>query len=228
MTFDTFNLNKEILPIEIINLIYHFIDDFRQLLKLRRINKFNKLLIDQTLHLYYNKLQLLNNQLPVIEFKNITLEQKSRNIISSYHIEELRQKELISRPYYSLIRESALKGHNIFKKFLNLKKNGFCNQLSNIMASDFNSNQIKEVIKLKKLGIDKHGCMNLVENYDKQELKTALNIINKGFNWCYASLSLKKFNNEQIQRMIKLREIGLSDREAYSKIEINVFIDLQL
>lgn len=228
MSYDTFSCNKELIPIEIINIIYHFVDEFKQLLKLRRINKFNKLLIDQTLHLYYNKLRLLNNQLPVIEFKNITLEQKSRNIISSYYIEELRQKEIRNNPYYSSIRESALKGHNIFKIFLNLKSNGFCNTLSNIMASDFNSDQIKEVIKLKKLGIDKHGCMNLVENYNKQELKTAVNIISKGFNWCYAALSLKHFTPQQIERMIRLREMGLNDGHSYHKIELAIYIDLDI
>jgi hypothetical protein len=228
MEFDSFNLNGRILPIEIINLIFRYIYNFDEILKFRILNKFNKLLIDQTLHLYYNQLRQFNNQLPIIELKNLNLEQKTRNIISSYNIEELRQKVIISRPYYRAIRYSALKGHDIFKKFLKLKNIGFCDTLSNLMAQKFNFNQIKEVIKLKKLGIDKHGCMNLVENFDNQQLKTAVYIINKGFNWCYASLGLRKFNLEQIDRMIKLKEIGLTDTQAYHKIEISVYIDLDI
>lgn len=222
MSYISFNLNNEILPTELINKIYLYIDDFEELIKLRVLNKYNKSLIDNNLHLIYTKLRINNEELPSINFKKLILEQRTKSIISSYQIEKLRHKEILNNPYYSSVRDSASKGHEIFKIYLNLRNNGFCSALSNIMAGDLNSNQIKQAIELKKLGIDKHGCLNLAENCNKLELQTAINIINKGFHWCYAALSIKKFSGDQIKKMIELKNNGLNDIQAFHKIETSI------
>ena len=74
MELDSFNLKGRVLPIEIINLIFKIVNNFDEILKLRTLNKFNKLLIEQRLHIYYNQLRQINNQLPIIEFKNLKVQ----------------------------------------------------------------------------------------------------------------------------------------------------------
>ena len=164
----------------------------------------------------------------MLDLKNLTLEQKTKRIINSYRIEELRQSYIKKKYFPTFTGETALKGHYIFKKFHKLRNHHFNPSLAGMMAEKFDTTKINKVIDLRKTGVEPYGCMNLVENFNSQDIDSVVDLIFKGLSWCYASLCIKNFNNEQIQRMLNLKNKGLTETQAYHKIEINVFIDLEL
>ena len=90
MEFFSFNYNGTTIHDDAVILIYKYLD-FGEVLKMRMLNKFNKILIDENIITFYNKFRKNNTQLP--KFKKILLDlsDKIKMLISNYNIEILRQ-----------------------------------------------------------------------------------------------------------------------------------------
>jgi len=159
-----------------------------------------------------------NTQLPKLDTYNIQLCDIIKTVISNYRIESIRQLEIANLPNYSIVKKSALKGHQHFRKTLKLRNIGFIEEISNIIADKVNYKQFNKVCELKKRGICDYACLDFATILDDYSIEKAIKLIYVGFDWCYAMFSVQKFNDQQIEEMKKLKESGLADSDAYYKI----------
>ena len=119
MKLSTFNFNETLVHKDAIILIYNHLE-FGDILKMRMLNKFNKLLIDENILVFYSKFRKNNTELPKLDTYNMQLCDIIKTVISNYHIEILRQSEIANLPRIDPIKQSALKGFQHFKKTLKL------------------------------------------------------------------------------------------------------------
>lgn len=217
MKLSTFNFNETLVHEDAIILIYNHLE-FGDLLKMRMLNKFNKSLIDENISTFYSNFRKNNTQLPKLDTYNIQLCDIIKTIISNYRIESIRQLEIANLPNYSIVKKSALKGFQHFKKTLKLRNIGFIEEISNIIADKVNCKQFNKVCELKKKGICDYACLDFATILDDYSIEKAIELIYVGFDWCYAMFAVQRFNDQQIQKMINLKESGFADSDAYYKI----------
>jgi hypothetical protein len=229
MELQYFNYNKNILSKDVIILIYSYLDNFDDILKIRLVNKSNKYIIDENIFYYYKKnFKFLSKNLSKFDLINLNLDQKVSKIIFHYHnfIEKMRQKQLNNPNKFSSSYISANKGFKHFKKSWILKHNGIKDHIAEICVDEFNQNQLNICLMLKKLNVDDWGCYSLAKSLDEEKINKALFIIKKNFCWCYAVIALQEFNEFQINKMIKIRELGFSDTESFQQVKILDYMSL--
>ena len=149
MELFSFNYNGTPVHNDAIVLIYKFLE-FGDVLKMRVLNKFNKLLIDNNIIIFYNKCRINNTQLPVIQAHKLDLSSKIRMLISNYNTEILRQSEISNLLIIDPIKKSTLKGYQHFKKTLKLRNIGISTHMADTIVDKVNSEQYDKVCELKK------------------------------------------------------------------------------
>ena len=213
----SFNYNGTIIHDDAIILIYKYLE-FGEVLKMRTLNKFNKLLIDENISTFYNKFRTNNTQLPILKRCSLDLSDKIKLLISNYNIEILRQSEISKLSIIDPIKKSALKGYQHFRNTLKLRKMGVSTNIADIIVDKVNSKQYDKVCELKKKGLCDYACYDFATKLDDNSTEKALELVNLGFAWCYAMFATQKFNNYQINEMIDLKYSGCPDSTAYYKI----------
>ena len=216
---ELFSFNYNGIPIhkDAVILIYKQLK-FGDLLKMRMLNKFNKSLIDENIIMFYSNFRENNTQLPNLGIFNLDLSNKIKTVISNYNIEILRQHEIANLPRIDPIKQSALKGFQHFKKTLKLRNIGILNNFADIIVDKVNNEQFNKVCELKKRKLCDYGCYDYATKLNDCSIENALELVNLGFTWCYAMFAVQKFNDQQIQKMINLKESGFADSDAYYKI----------
>ena len=217
MELSTFNFNETLVHEDAIILIYNHLE-FGDLLKMRMLNKFNKSLIDENISTFYSNFRKNNTQLPKLDTYNIQLCDIIKTIISNYRIESIRQLEIGNLPNYSIVKKSALKGFQHFKKTLKLRNIGISSNIADIIVDKVTFEQYDKVCELKKKKLCDYGCYDYATKLDDYSIEKALELINLGFAWCYAMFAVQKFDTHQIKEMINLKNSGWADSDAYYKI----------